>query len=233
MRWQWVPLLGGTLLLSGCVITTGTGPTEYESRSFERQGAQQLQLELHMGAGDLRVGSGTSKLMQTYFTYNVAQWKPEIRDSRTGNLASIVISQPEGMSSPQNMKYEWDVRLAQDVPLDLTAHFGAGDAHLDLGSLDLRSVTVHMGVGELQMDLRGSPRQDYNVEVHGGVGEATIYLPTDAGVYADAHGGIGEISVRGLHQVGGHYENDAYDTAKVKVHVNVNGGIGQITLIGD
>jgi len=233
MRRKWIPLACGTLLLSGCVITTVTGPTQYDSRSFERQGAKELRLELHMGAGDLRVGTGTSKLMQTYFTYNVASWKPEVRESRNGTLADFVISEPEGTHSHSgNVKYDWDLRLAEDVPLDFTVHFGAGEAHLDLGALDLRNVTVHMGVGELQMDLRGTPKEDYNVEIHGGVGEATVWLPSNAGVYAEAHGGIGEISARGLRKVGSHYENDAYETAKVKVHVNVNGGVGQITLIG-
>ena len=42
--------------------------------------------------------------------------------------------------------------------MDLKVHFGAGEARLDLGSLDLRSVAVDMGVGKLQMDLHvGQP----------------------------------------------------------------------------
>src|ERR1039458_5551387 len=36
-----------------------------------------------------------------------------------------------------------------------------------------------MGVGELHMDLRGKPKHDYDVRIHGGVGEATIHLPRD------------------------------------------------------
>jgi len=60
-----------------------------------------------------------------------------------------------------------------------------------------------------------------------------VRLPTDAGVYANAHGGIGEIKTRGLTNQGDHWENEAYPTAKVKVRVDVQGGIGSITLIGD
>lgn len=233
MRTLWIPP-AAALLLSACTVTTTTGPTQYDSRSFDRNGATQLRLELHMGAGDLRVGTGTDRLMQAYFTYNVPSWKPEVHESHSGDSASIAIDQPSGVHGLSgNNKYEWDLRLAQDVPVDLIAHFGAGEAHLDLGGLMLRNVEVHMGVGELQMDLRGNPKQDYNVEVHGGVGQATIWLPSSAGVYAVAHGGIGEISARGLQKVGDHYENEAYSTAKTRIHVNVSGGIGQITLIGD
>jgi hypothetical protein len=234
MHARCIPLLAAATLLAGCVITTVTGPAQYESRSFDRQSVGHMRLELHMGAGDLRVGSGTSKLMQTYFTYNVPSWKPEIRQSGSPSQADFTISQPEGIQNlGGNNKYQWDVRLAQDVPLDLVVHFGAGQARLDLGALTLHDVEVHMGVGQLEMDLRGHPAKDYNVEIHGGIGQATVWLPSSAGVYAEAHGGIGEISTRGLHKTGGHYENDAYETAKVKVHVQITGGIGQITLIGD
>jgi hypothetical protein len=42
--------------------------------------------------------------------------------------------------------------------------------------------------------LRGEPKRDYNVQVHGGVGQATVYLPRDAAISATAvKGGIGEI----------------------------------------
>ena len=54
-----------------------------------------------------------------------------------------------------------------------------------------------MGVGELKMDLRGTPKHDYNVDIRGGVGEATVHLPRDIGVYATGSGGIGEIHLKG------------------------------------
>jgi len=119
------------------------------------------------------------------------------------------------------------------VPVDLIAHFGVGESQMDLGSLDLRRVEVQMGVGELHMDLRGKPKHDYDVRIHGGVGEATIHLPHDVGVYASGRGGIGEIHTEGLRRQGDHWVNDAYNDAKVRIHVDVEGGIGEITLISD
>ena len=83
------------------------------------------------------------------------------------------------------------------------------------------------------LDLRGRPQHDYDVHIQGGIGEAVVRLPAGAGVYANANGGIGEIKTRGLKKEGDHWENDAYATAKVKVRVDVQGGIGSITLIGD
>ena len=231
MKFKYLALTAATLSLSGCMIEmTPTGPTQYDSRAVERDKSALVAVNLRMGAGDLKVGSGTSKLAQAYFTYNVPSWKP-VMDYTPG---SLTIAQPgKSHSHAGNVKYEWDLRLGQEVPLDLQVHFGAGEAQLDLGSLDLRDVEVHMGVGQLRMDLRGDPRHDYAVHIHGGIGEATVRLPTKAGVYATAQGGIGEISVRGMRKEGDHWVNEVYDTAKVKVQVDVKGGIGRIELIGD
>jgi predicted membrane protein len=117
--------------------------------------------------------------------------------------------------------------------MDLTVHFGAGQARLDLGSLSLRGVEVHMGVGKLDMDLRGNPKHNYDVHVHGGIGEVTVRLPSGVGVYAEGSGGIGEIRTQGLRREGGHWVNDAWEDAKVRIRVDVHGGIGAIHLIAD
>lgn len=231
MRFNYLPVLSGIVLLSACVVYhEPTGPTQYDSKAIERDQSAQVSVNLEMGAGNLKVGTGTSKLAQAYFTYNVPAWKP-IVDYSSGELT---IRQPShGSTRFGNMKYEWDLRLGRQIPIDLKVHFGAGEAQLDLGALDLRSVSVDMGVGQMQMDLRGDPSHDYDVRINGGVGEATVHLPTKAGVYATATGGIGEIRVRGMRKVEDHWINDAYETAKVKVRVDVRGGIGRIELVGD
>jgi predicted membrane protein len=117
--------------------------------------------------------------------------------------------------------------------MGLKVSFGAGEARLEVGSLALRSIEIDMGVGKLQMDLRGTPKHDYDVRVRGGIGEATIRLPSDIGIWAAAQGGIGAINVRGLRKEGDHWESDSYPRSKVKIKVDVQGGIGAVNLIAD
>jgi hypothetical protein len=64
------------------------------------------------------------------------------------------------------------------------------------------------------------------------VGKAIVKLPTGVGIHAEAHGGLGSINVTGLEKHGNSYENDLYDKAKVNVDIKVEGGIGEIRLIG-
>jgi len=226
-------LVGSVLCLAGCVInTTPSGPLQYDSFHLDKDRAEVVKVNLNMGAGKLQAGSGTDKLLQAYFTYNVPAWKPVVK------YDSGVLSIDQGKTEHVNfntgqIKYEWDLRFNRETALDFGVNFGAGEAQLDLGSLNLRSVNVQMGVGSLTLDLRGRPQHDYNVHIQGGIGEAVVRLPAGAGVYASAHGGIGEIKTRGLRKEGDHWENDAYATSKVRVRVDVQGGIGSISLIGD
>ena len=224
------------LALTGCVIQTNrAGPVQYSSESVEMDDSELVRVDLHMGAGDLRVSDGGAKLMRADFAYSVPSWKPEVRYSRTGKQASLTIEQPGKNHTTVlgNTKYSWELQLNKKAPVDLAFHFGAGQARLDLGSLDLRGVEVDMGVGQLDMDLRGALKHSYDVSIHGGIGQATVRVPVDAGIYAEAHGGIGEINVRGLQREDGHWVSPTYDSAANKIRIEINGGIGQIKVIAD
>jgi predicted membrane protein len=118
-------------------------------------------------------------------------------------------------------------------PLDLDVNCGAGETRLDIGELELRHVKVSMGVGELRMDLHGAPKHDYDVSIHGGIGQATVYLPSDVGIEANAEGGIGDIHVSGLEKHGGRYVNQALGKAQTTIRLDIQGGIGEIRLIAD
>jgi hypothetical protein len=231
---RFLPLAVGALSLTSCVVEVHNGPTRHDFQEFDRKGVDRLRLNLGMGAGKLKVHGGATQLARTDFTYNVERWKPQVSYHALGGSGDLSIDQPGGHTGNIGENtYIWDVSMANDVPLELHAHLGAGEARLDLGSLTLRRVEVEMGVGELQMDLRGNPKHDYDVHIRGGVGEATIHLPGNVGVYASGSGGIGEIHIEGLRKQGSHWVNDAYDTAKVRIHVDVEGGIGEINLIAN
>jgi N-terminal domain of toast_rack, DUF2154 len=231
---RWLVVAAGAACLTSCMIQVSHGPMRHEYAEFDRENVERLHVDLRMGAGELRVRGGSGKLARADFTYDVDAWKPDVVFHGTGESRDLTIKQPGShRSSLGDTTYRWDVQLANSVGMELTANLGAGESRMDLGALDLRRVEVEMGVGELQMDLRGTPKHDYTVRVRGGVGEATIHFPRDVGVYATGEGGIGEIHTEGLRKQGDHWVNDAYNDAKVRIHVDVQGGIGQINLISN
>jgi len=225
--------LAAVVLLTGCEVEM-TGPVQHETRSIDRDASEYVSVNLRMGAGDLQVSGGASKLAQADFSYNVPSWKPYVRYSSAAGHGTLTIEQPGTTHSHVgSQKYRWELQLSRDVPIDLDVHFGAGEARLDLREVTLRGVNVEMGVGQIDMDLRGAPKRDYEVRIRGGIGQATVRLPRNVGVYARGAGGIGEISTKGLRREGDHWVNDAYDHAKTQIRVDVQGGIGQINLIAD
>lgn len=213
---------------------TGIGETIRESRAVElsqAQGAERVRVELEMNAGELRVESGAKELMEADFIYNVASWKPEVHFDKSGFRGTLRVHQGGNTATFGNSRNEWRLRLNNTIPLDFSLHCGAGENRLNLGQLDLRGVEVHIGAGRVELDLRGkAPQRDYDVEVHGGVGEAVLFLPVEAGIEARASGGLGEIEVRGLEKRGDHWHNAAAGKGKPTIRVEVHGGIGRISI---
>jgi len=229
-------LLSYTLLTMGIVVLAGCdrariGQTEHETKVVELDKSELTRVEIKMGAGELRVAGGSSKLLEADFTYNVSAWKPQVEYHSTGVRSDIEISHPPG-TAPQG-KSDWNLRFNDSVLLDLFAHVGAGQAHLNLGSLNLRSVAVNLGAGQVNVDLHGSPRRSYDVRINGGVGQATVYVPSSVGISATATGGIGEINVRGLEKRNGRWINPGHVNSPVTIRLDVKGGIGQIDLIAE
>jgi hypothetical protein len=208
-----------------------TGPMQTESRSVKLGDAKSVQVEVKMGAGDLKLGGGAKELLDADFTYPAPRWKPETEYSVRGARGTLEIRQPEGSGGPhRGGQYSWDLRLNNKIPLEMRVELGAGKADLSLGTLSLSKLEVNMGVGETVVDLTGDWKNDFQGKIHGGVGQATVKLPRDVGVRVRARGGIGEIRAGELKKDGDIYTNDAYGKSPVTLQVEVEGGIGQINL---
>src|SRR5436309_970233 len=83
------------LLLAGCNVNVQhSGPTEHESASVDLDKAELIKVTLNMGAGELIVNGGSSKLMDADFTYNVPEWKPLVKYNNTGVRGELSVQQP-------------------------------------------------------------------------------------------------------------------------------------------
>ena len=221
----------GMVVLAGCADRIHTGPPEHQTKVLELDKSELTRVEIKMGAGELRVNGGTPKLMEADFDYNVPGWKPQVEYHSTGVRSDIEISHPSGAAPHGESK--WNLRFNDSVLMDLVVHMGAGEARLNLGSLNLRSVAFNLGAGEVDVDLRGNPKRSYDVQIQGGVGQATVHVPSSVGISATAAGGIGEINVRGLEKRNGRWINPLHENAPVTIRLDVKGGVGQIDLVAD
>ena len=219
------------LFVGGCQ-TQQVGEMQRESRSIQPENAQSVRANLRMGVGELNVTGGADALLEADFSYNVADWQPEVDYDQSGDTGELTVEQgsSEGVPLRGDARNEWEVRFNDEVPSDLHVQMSAGESDLDLDSLTLTGLDLEMGAGKTTVDLTGDYSQDLDASIEGGVGEASVLLPSEVGVRVRAEGGLGKINAEGLQREGDSYVKDAYGESDVSVDVDVRGGVGQINL---
>jgi hypothetical protein len=232
-----IVMMAATAVLAGaCGTQPGgsqqVGKMQEESKSVDLKNADSVRAQLKMGAGELHITGAANQLMDGDFSYNVSEWKPKVSYAVNGQKGELVVQQGSANSGSVGAKArnEWDINLNDEVPTDLVVKMGAGESDLDLDSLTLTGVDLKMGAGKSTVDLTGDYAKGFDATIEGGVGQATVLLPSEIGVKAKAAGGLGGINAKGLKKVGDSYVNDAYGESDVNLSVDVKGGVGEINL---
>jgi len=220
------------LVIAAAAACEHVGTLNTETKTVPLGEAKSADVRIRIGAGELTVQGGAKELLEGEFTTNIRRWMPEV-DYRVLEGRGVIRIEPRRHSSGipfGNSKNRWDVRLQNGFPIELKVRLGAGESRLDLRDIDVTSLDINMGVGELSLDLSGDRKHDLNVSIDGGVGHATIYLPSDVGIRAKVDGGIGSVNARGLAKSNGAYTNDAYGKSPVTLNISIDAGIGSIDL---
>jgi hypothetical protein len=159
---------------------------------------------------------------------------------------------PGSLWDLDDYRYEWDLRLNDAVPMEMSVDMGAGSTDLALGTLALTRLDVEGGAGDVNVDLSGSSsltrleidggagritvdltgdwQTDLDADIGGGVGQITVRLPRSVGVRVDVSVGIGGVNASGLTRDGDDYVNDAYGESDVTLRIDIRGGVGEINL---
>jgi N-terminal domain of toast_rack, DUF2154 len=226
-------LVGATLVVtSGCNIITN-GKVKEELISIEKDNAKSLDVNVDLGAGKLNVTKGGNEWVEGIAEYSHKQLKPEVSYKLKGSKGKVKIEQ--GKHKLPNVKIgkfknEWNLKLTDQIPLDLDVDAGASKTDLDLKGLDLNSLDIENGVGELTVDLGGDWKKGFKTKIETGVGKTTIILPSDIGVKIHSNKGIGKANVVDFISKGnGVYVNEAYESSKETVTVDMDMGVGEVS----
>jgi len=228
--WTWM-MVAIALVLAGCGPRLRVGELRTESESVELGSTDSVRVEIVMGAGDLQVAGGAQDLLEADFTYNVAELKPEV-EFANGTLA---VQHPDvrGYRTPQDIKdfrNEWDLRLRDGVPMDLSATMGAGTSDLQLAGLALTGLDIEIGAGTSTIDLTGDWASDLDAVIETGATDVTLRLPKDVGVRVQVESGPTAVTAPGFLQDGTVYTNAAYGSADANLRITIRAGIGLIKL---
>lgn len=209
------------------------GPLQNESRAVSIGGAKTANVQVVMGLGELFLEGGARDLMDANFVYNIASWKPQVTYTTSNDAGSLAIKQPAGggASLSGDVLYQWIVRLNDNIPMNLNAILGTGDASLSLGDMTLTGLDVKAGASNVTLNLSGPWKRDLNASVASGVGDLTLILPRNTGSVVDIRQGIGSIEASsGLESQGDTYMNEAYGKTSTTLRVTVTSGVGRTRL---
>ena len=224
-------LLVGALLVAGCAPRARVGALENESQSVELEEAGPVRVDVDFGAGDLEITGGAEKLLEADFTYNVPRLRPEVK-YRNGRLS---VRQPGTSGLPAlrgitSFRNEWDLRLYDDVPMDLSVDVGGGSGDLQLAGLSLTGLDVSLGAGDYMVDLSGDWARNLKASINAGAAILDLRLPREIGVRVAIESGPHTVDATGLTQDGGVYTNAAYGKSDVTLWIEIEAGIGHINL---
>jgi hypothetical protein len=120
------------------------------------------------------------------------------------------------------MVMEWDLLLAEDVPMDLVINGGASQVNVDLGGLSLASLAINQGAAESRFTF-SEPNQVEMSRLEINAGAANLNL------FSLANANVGEeISFKGG---AGNYTLDLSGELTQDLLVTIDAGLANINVI--
>jgi hypothetical protein len=171
--------------------------------------------------------------MDARFRYNVDDWQPQVNYSENGAQGELLVDQLGDARVPVGggLINEWEIQLDENVPMDLEIRTGAGNGQLDLGKLDMTSLTVETGAGVTTVNLAGNWQHDLDVSIKGGVGELTVNLPSEMGVRVEMDTALVTVTANGLINEENGYVNRAFGTALYTLTLKLEAAVGSVVLV--
>lgn len=136
--------------LTACDGLRSTGPlqTENINVAMPSDKSKTFDLKITLGAANINVSSGNDTLVQGTVEYNILELKPAVINS--SNQTEIKTGDFNG-ALPSNVKNDWNLKLGQGLPLNLTVATGATKGQWDLGGLSLKTLNWSQGAADTNL----------------------------------------------------------------------------------
>jgi hypothetical protein len=219
--------LGARLLFRQSFSSQG----ETTQISIPLEGAERARLKLNHGAGRLHVASGAAAgmLLEGDFSRGTTQ-RVERRGKEVDVRLSSDITFIPFIWGPGDA-INWSLRLNREIPVALDLEIGANEARLDLS--DMLVSEVHLKSGANSTDLRLPSNSGFTrVRISSGAASVDVHIPQGVAAQIRSRSGLSSINVdtRRFPQAGQDYRSPDYDTAANKVDVDIEMGVGSVTI---
>jgi len=207
------------------------GKTHKDVTIIKSNGAKEVEVNLKIGAGKLKLSSGSSELFTGGFIFTDQEWKPEVDYKVRGDKGFLLVKQPDSENYNVNNddKYAWNLKFSDNIPLSFEIELGAGMSEIILNDLQIVNFEMNMGVGKTEIDMRGKWKKSAEIHLDGGIGLSVIHLPDNVGVILEVEKGLGSVDVRNMIKKDNtEYINEAYKKSNITLKIFLKTGIGKI-----
>jgi hypothetical protein len=215
--WPLLLVGAGVVILVGGLGSGGTGGESVAH--VPREGSDQLELDLRLGAGRFALRGGSTDLVEAASKASDI----DVTTRREGRRARVRL----GLARPwfpftERGTPDWRISVGTDVATRLDIAAGAGDFNLDLSGIRVVDARVSVGAAQARVTLP-HPIGEVPIRISTGASQITIAVP--AGVQARV------LTSGGLFDVSGPVESLGYTTAVDRVAVRVEGGAASIRVV--
>ncbi|MFM8426929.1 MAG: toast rack family protein [Chloroflexota bacterium] len=139
-----------------CGISAPEPPTPQpevtEDIKVEYPDADEINLKLRFGAGELILNPGAALLVDGTATYNYDELKPEINTDGSDVEVRVGDGNVNIFPNLNNIKNEWDLELG-DQPMNLSLESGAYEGEFELGGLALTRLDIKDGASNVEISF--------------------------------------------------------------------------------
>ncbi len=202
--------------------------TENHNYNLSKQEkTEQGQLNMTLGAGEIRLSSTDDNLVQLKSNIPELQYEHKLENSEQKVIMDI--SKRDYVFNARNNHMFCYLELHEDVTWDMDLKLGAAKADLNLTDLIVGDLNLDVGAADLKLSLGGKSSLG-EIEINAGASNVEIYLPKDAGIRIKLESALSSNNIEslGLVKKDDFFESPDFEGKTSKYILTVKMGVGNL-----
>jgi len=195
--------------------------------------ATRSKIVVNLPAVNLKIQSlatDSARLVSGSMSYSTTGGVPTIIKTEDKGVAYLSLNQSTENNLPffGSIRNDLELSLSRLIPIDLTLKSGAHNTNLDLTGLRVDSIEIETGTGILTIKY---PKQFSNKTfIKTAASTVTFEIPAEVGSQIKITGGPKNVNIptERFNKNGETYQSKNFDSAKIKIEIEVQIGAGSI-----